>query len=104
MIKHGKTWLDSKAFIQALTHTSSNVRETAATALGKIKDPRAVTPLTKVLLRDRNPAVRLAAVKALGEIGDIRAVLPLTEALDDSVDDVRDEAKNALKRINDFRP
>ena len=53
------------------------VRQSAAIALGQIKDPRAVEPLIAVLLGDKNPDARQYAARSLGEIKDPRAVEPL---------------------------
>ena len=59
----------------------AHVRETSATALGMIGDPRAIDPLVAAL-RDAYPEVRQAAAGALGEIGGA-AVGPLIAVFDD---------------------
>ncbi|HEY5573921.1 MAG TPA: RecQ family ATP-dependent DNA helicase [Anaerolineales bacterium] len=70
---------DSKAsaavpeLINSLEDSNGNVRRLAASALGKIKDPRSVEPLLKLLGKEKKPQVRQYAVKALGSIGDPRA-------------------------------
>jgi len=56
------------------------VRLEAARALGSIRDPRAVEPLTR-LLTDFSPLVREATARALGDLKDPRAVAPLVAAL-----------------------
>jgi len=48
--------------------------------LGRIRDPRAVEPLIR-LLTDINPLVREAAARVLGDLKDARAVAPLVVAL-----------------------
>jgi len=66
--------------IAALEHEDSNVRRLAASALGKLRDPRAVRPLLILLEREERPQVRQYAVKALGRIGDPQA-RPLLERI-----------------------
>jgi HEAT repeat protein len=92
--------------------------EEAADALGKIGDARAVEPLIKAL-GDENRGTAHYAAEALGKIGDVRAVEPLIKALSamrtikqyaqanggtvmytvTEDDDVRDAAKEALKKL-----
>jgi HEAT repeat protein len=51
-------------------------------------------------LGDEDSTVRWAAAGALGNIGDAKAIEPLREvAGDDSSEDVREAAKEALNRI-----
>jgi len=52
----------------------------AASALGSIKDLRAVEPLISILA-ELNPLLREAAARALGELKDTRAVGPLLAAM-----------------------
>ncbi len=78
------------------------VRESAAGALGKIGDARAVEPLIKAL-RDDNEDVCSSAAEALGQIGDARAVEPLINALRDNKRWVRQHAADALGQIGDAR-
>jgi hypothetical protein len=59
--------------IRALKSANGNVRRLAASALGKIRDSRAVIPLMELLQREDKPQVRQYAVKALGQIGDASA-------------------------------
>ena len=91
-----------EVLISALKDEDSDVREAAAKALGKIKDPRAVEPLISAL-KDEDSDVREAAAKALGEIKDPRAVEPLISALKDVNWRVRDAAAEALGEIKDPR-
>ena len=59
---------DVEPLIKALNDDHiPGVRQVVAEALGKIRDPRAVGPLTKALL-DENKKVREAAVEALKKI------------------------------------
>ncbi|MCM8774366.1 MAG: HEAT repeat domain-containing protein, partial [Candidatus Omnitrophica bacterium] len=116
------------ALIKALGDENWSVRESAAKALGEIKDPRAVPSLIKALgdgdsdvrnsaaealVKIGSPAVpaliealgdgiwyvRSSAAKALGEIKDPRAVPALIKALGDKNSDVRKSAINSLKSI-----
>jgi HEAT repeat protein len=51
-----------------LKDADASARESAAHALGEVKDTAGIIPLTDVLKSDREPAVRRAAARALGEI------------------------------------
>ncbi|MHC4863618.1 MAG: M56 family metallopeptidase [Planctomycetota bacterium] len=64
------------AAIDGLSHADPAVRARAATALGKIRDGRAVEPLIGAL-NDSDAAVLRAAVWSLGMLADRRAVEPL---------------------------
>ena len=74
----------------------------AAEALGRIGDARAVKPLSAAL-NDTDSLVRRAAAEALGRIGDARAVEPLSAALKDTDNGVRYHAAEALGQIGDPR-
>ena len=80
----------------------SSVRETAAEALGILRDRRAVEPLIKAL-NDKDEEVRWKAAWALGNIGDIQAVEPLIYLLHDKRWTVRRFAASALGKIGDGR-
>ena len=84
----------------ALKDERFSVRQAAAEALGKIKDPRAVEPL---IAAHQNWWVGAAAACALGEIKDPRAVEPLIAALKDEDVNVRWPAARALGEIKDPR-
>jgi len=77
-------------------------RFTAAFALGKIGDERAVEPLIATLA-DKNYHVRIQALGALGEIGGERAIEGLATALEDEELIVRHCATVALGRTGDVR-
>jgi HEAT repeat protein len=64
-----------------LNHEHSGVRSCAATALGVLRDTRAVEPLLEHLRSDPSRRTREAAAVALGNIGDKRAVKPLLACL-----------------------
>jgi HEAT repeat protein len=80
--------------IAVLVHSDWEVRRSAAEALGKISDPRAVEPLIAAL-KDRKEDVCKIAGKALVEIGT-PAVEPLITALEDNDKDVRKAVARAL--------
>lgn len=89
--------------IKALSDKDSNIRESAAAALGEIGDKRAVEPLIDAL-NDENLNMRRSTATALGEIGDKRAVEPLIDALKDEKEWwARISEVNALGKIGDER-
>ena len=87
--------------VAALEDSNGNVRRLAASALGKIGDARAVTPLLTLLAQEQKAQVRQYAVKALGKIGDPRArpMLRKIAAGEDERDYTRKAARNALRRL-----
>jgi HEAT repeat protein len=93
-----KTLGDVKGLIEAALGywNDSMVRESAARALGRIGDPRAVEPLIAALKEEDG---RSSAARAPGEIGDARAVEPLIFALKDEDIGVRSAAAKALDEI-----
>ncbi len=84
----------------ALKSEDGNARRLAASALGKIKDAKAVQPLLDLLSIEVKPQVRQYAVKALGDIGTPLAVELLTKILEDEseMDYTRDSALTALAK------
>lgn len=91
--------------LAALTDERYNVRRLAASALGKLRDSRAVNPLLDLLSREEHPQIRQYAVKALGKIGDARARAMLLQIASDENEKyyTRDSARSALKRLKRFR-
>lgn len=86
--------------IEALGYQDDhNVRLAAASALGKVGDSRAVTPLIGAL--DDRKRVKEIAARALGEIGDMRAVEPLITQLHDENWEIRGTVAKALGKIGD---
>ena len=81
------------------------VRRAAAAAFEKLRDPRAVGPLAR-LLEDESVStfVRSYAAMALGALKDPSAVESLVAALDDEDALMRRAAARALCRIDDPRP
>jgi HEAT repeat protein len=86
--------------IEALAHPLSDVRVSAAQALGKIRDVAAV-PALRQALYDPEVIVRVNAAEALGAFKDVAAVPALSKALHDPEAIVRDSAAWALGEIKD---
>ncbi len=82
----------------SLEGEDSDLRRSAANALGEIGTEAAVPPLVRAL-NDKNGMVRESAVEALGEIGTEAAVTPLLQALKDQDFCVRSSAAGALGKI-----
>ncbi len=74
------------------------VRRTAATVLGEIGDPRAITPLLGALA-DEDIGVRQSAAEALGALKAEAAIPFLVKLLDDPVPVVRSSALTGLDRM-----
>ncbi len=87
--------------LTALNSPDGNVRRLAASALGKLRDPRAVQPLLDLLANEDKPQVRQYAVKALGKVGDDRARETLQQISGDEREKyyTQDAAKTALKQL-----
>ncbi len=76
------------------------VRATAAVALGRLNDPRALAPLGEALRGDDSFAVRAAAAAAIGRLGEPSGLPLLFAALDDREAYVRTEVEEALARFH----
>lgn len=87
--------------IAALKDEDWAIREDAATALGTLRDPRAVEPLVS-LLRDSDRAVRVAAISSLTALGE-PAVAALGACLMDRDLSVQEGASAILAVIADAR-
>jgi len=87
--------------IAALQSENGNVRRLAASALGKIRDTTAVTPLIDLLEHESKPQVRQYLVKALGAIGDKRAKNLLSQIAgdDEEIYYTRASAQAALQKL-----
>lgn len=83
-----------------LTNPNPAVRVHCAAAVGEVRDRESIQRLV-VMLRDERQLVAAAAANALGKIGDLRTSGALIEALSAPDFAVRDEARGALKRMND---
>ena len=82
---------------------SSNVRESAAEALGQIGDPIGVESLTNSM-HDADISVRRASIVALGEIGDPRATMKLIPSLEDELFHIRIDTIRALGKLENPIP
>ncbi len=91
------------ALITALQDEASNVRGSAATALGKIGSEKAVNPLITAL-QDEASDVRGSSATALGRIGSEKAVDALITALQDEASNVQKSATLAIGHIASERP
>jgi len=87
------------ALIQALEDKEEGIRGKAAAVLSTFKKKRIIEPLITTLANDTVGKVRGTAAHALGEIGDKQAVEPLIKASGDKDYNVRQHAKEALKKL-----
>lgn len=86
---------------EALESEGFITRWGAVAALGRIRDPRALEPMLK-LLRDRESTVREQAAAALGDLGDPRALPELIRAMRRGDAYTRPKAARALGKIGDL--
>ncbi len=86
-----------------LTDPSWRVRLQAAFVLGRLRDLRAITPLTRAL-SDENESVRAQAAQVLGDLGDASATAALTRAQRDPSPIVRAQAKTSLAKLAGPQP
>ncbi len=93
LMKHGK-----EPFLSALHHKNPNVRAVAAHAIGLLHDPSAQDALI-ASSSDPDHYVRMWSAFSLGEIGNEQAIPILTALLTDKEKVVRDEAEEALAKI-----
>lgn len=90
----------SQALLRTLKDTVWQVREEAATTLGKIRLISARDALIAAL-GDDYWQVRLRSARALGQLGDGIAALPLTALLTHSISNLRKEAALALGELRE---
>jgi HEAT repeat protein len=95
----GQSKDEVQRLIDDLKDPSWQIRWYAASALGEMKEPRALEPLIAMLKNDQNGYVRAMAAWALGKIKDRRAVEPLIDGVTDESSDVKKMAPQALKEI-----
>jgi len=99
LYRTGEEMKDIAELTKKLGDKDSNIRRSAAEALGLMADERAVDTLIPVL-KDKNRFVRQEAILALGKIGGSRSVEHLTEALNTENDEfVKDFIRKALERL-----
>jgi len=130
-IKKMRAQNDIEGLIKSLKHSSVRVRYDAVTALGELKNARAIEPLIEALrddtgagwqavnalsnigyaavepliraLQDKDKGIVRLAARALGELKDDRATEPLVEVLRDEDWNYRYEAVMALGKIGDTK-
>jgi HEAT repeat protein len=90
---------DVAGLIRTMGHKDLTVARGAASALGRLRDPRAVEPLVAALTHE-DVHLRRVAVRSLSNIGDPRAVQPLIARLKDESWMVRSNAAWALGVIS----
>jgi HEAT repeat protein len=92
-------------FVQ--TEESMRLRCTAANALAKIGDNRAIIPMMSILNnREENYRLRLAVAESLGKLGDDYAVKPLIDILSDEREKslyLKESVAKALGMLGDIR-
>lgn len=87
-------------FIEALKHSSRDIRQYATKTIGSGKFKEAVSPLCKMVLHESSRDVRKEAIFALGNIGDPKAIPSLCIALLEDKDSVvRKAAATALGTV-----
>ncbi|WP_020676108.1 HEAT repeat domain-containing protein [Geopsychrobacter electrodiphilus] len=91
-----------KAFDVLVSHLNGPSRAEVVTALGKLKDPRAVGALVSVL-HDPDWQIRMNAATALGPIGSNLQAPQLETLLDDNVNVVREWAARSLEMMTGRR-
>jgi HEAT repeat protein len=84
--------------IGALESGSTEARRAAALALGKLRNPRGVEPLSRAL-NDARSEVRQAAALSLGDLGERSALERLTTAFGHKDPETRRAAAEAVGRI-----
>jgi HEAT repeat protein len=78
---------------------SGEYRQSAAFALGNLRDPRAVGPLLEMARDADHPRLNVLAFRSLGRVGDAKAVPSLQVALQSADRDIRSAAAEALAKI-----
>jgi HEAT repeat protein len=92
--------ISTAALFGALRDPAWQVREEAATTLGKLRAPAARDPLV-VALDDEYWQVRLRAVRALGQLGDASAAPAVATLLTHTISNLRKETALALGELRD---
>ena len=92
-------WLDNMGNMAPANYSfKPDLKQNVITALGEIKDKRAVDALLPCL-KDRDSDVRLYTILALEKIGDIRAIEPIIPCLDDKDLNVVRQSDNTLVKF-----
>lgn len=85
-------------FLEALHHSDSRIRSSAARSLGFLGDPKAQDALLEVS-NDSNVHVRMWVAFSLGKIGDAKALETLNRLAKDDETIVRNEAIKAIENL-----
>lgn len=89
--------------VKALDHDDPLVRGNAVAALGTIREPSSLIPVTR-LLDDEDPGVRSRVLAALSRFRDPRAVDPLIASLKDADPTFAREAVEVLRVLTGQDP
>jgi HEAT repeat protein len=89
---------DIDGLLQALNSTNSIVRVEAITALGNLKEARAVEPLI-IFVNGSNVSDKLCSITALGKIGSPQAIPYLLNAQNSNNTPINNRADEAIKQI-----
>jgi HEAT repeat protein len=89
----------SAPLILALRSPKARIRLGAAEALGRIGNPAAAGPLTRLLYQEKRTEVRWAAILALGEIGSSDPVKDLVGCLTNQNKFIRYGAARSLEKL-----
>lgn len=89
--------VDMPLLISMMSAESENIWETALTLLCRLG--RVAVPVLIKALNDESEQTRMLAANALGYIGDVEAIAPLMKILHDSSSEVREAAREALRRL-----
>jgi HEAT repeat protein len=95
----GPPAVEALCHVLTINHKKAHVisRQIAAWTLGTIGDERAVEPLGEALANDISTSVRHEAARALARVDGDRAAELLVRATKDRDEEVRKEAKRALR-------
>jgi len=94
-IKRYEAWRNTEKLVDYLSSSVKQERLAAIEALGEVRDPRAIGPLSR-LITTNSWMEREAVAKSLGRFRDSLALEPLLKGLTDKEQFVRDAAANSL--------
>jgi HEAT repeat protein len=94
---------DVAALIQELYNPDHSgpggLRALVVRALGKVRDPRAVEPLARLVSEDTDEIVAATAARSLGEIGHDSAIPTLVHAVEEGADLTKAWAADSLGKL-----
>ncbi len=88
-------------YLRLATDVNAFVRAAVARGLGRLQPSEEVFKALDKLAQDRDPKIRIEAFRSLGRLGDQTHIGPLEAALNDSNQNVRDEAGRAIRSLVD---